>query len=448
MIAHFQSLKPNEIQSYVQAVCGSDWRGYYKTIQETYNLQALAQRPILLQMITEVLPELAKKGQDITSARLYSQYTDLWLRRDDWRTSLGHKDRLKFTVAFARAMYEENATSFTWTEVEKAVAARFPTSSPKEREYFQYDIRTCTFIRRDPSTNEYEFVHESFLEFFVATSLYEDLIHNRHEALTERVHTPEVLQFLGEHSATEQAVRHLVAELRHTVSPALVANGLAVLGCWRVQMARLFIRGMTVAGVRLNGLGLQNVKLTDSALKDLTLSDTTWQECYFDGVLAERLEGRGATFEDVTIEGGSTEDSMLRDCAFTRVAWERSRLASEFHKCRFVECVFADTQLKSTRFVECTFDRCDLTNASLEGCRFEGCNLINNQWSAQALEGLVIQGGMIKDGGPRPLKPLVTRMPGDKRRVRRDTWRIPPKIAGLNGLAVDVRALLRGQQGT
>jgi formylglycine-generating enzyme required for sulfatase activity len=47
------------------------------------------------------------------------------------------------------------------------VRAHFHLEKAHEIDYFEHDIRTCSFLNRDPEGN-YRFVHKSFQEFFVA----------------------------------------------------------------------------------------------------------------------------------------------------------------------------------------------------------------------------------------------------------------------------------------
>jgi hypothetical protein len=57
-LVFLQGLEEEEIKEYVQKTCGTKWKDFYERIRATYNLLALANRPILLEMITAILPKL------------------------------------------------------------------------------------------------------------------------------------------------------------------------------------------------------------------------------------------------------------------------------------------------------------------------------------------------------------------------------------------------------
>ena len=156
-----------DIQTMLRARFPDEWKRHWQQIEETYNLTELAQRPVLLDMITRSLPEL-KPRQAINAAQLYEVYTDLWLARDEekGRTLITRADKRLFMQELALGMLRHTELSLHYSRLPGRVQEHFCLEKADEIDYFAHDIRTCSFLNRDPEGN-YRFVHKSFQEFFV-----------------------------------------------------------------------------------------------------------------------------------------------------------------------------------------------------------------------------------------------------------------------------------------
>jgi hypothetical protein len=277
-LVHMQPLEAGDIQKYVRTVCGKTWIGVYKQIQRTYNLIELASRPILLAMITEVLPGLVEQKKQITSANLYQAYTSRWLRRDEWRGKLTLKERWDFTLAFAYEIYNRGDMEFLWSDVERAIWKRFARTP--DDEVYEHIIRACTFVRWNPETQHYSFAHESFAEFFVASYLYGLLGVRNIECLKDRVHAPEVLSFLVAFPGTKDILSAIGEGLRENTSAAYVVNALVLLTGWSggvgdVSLSRVTLTDLCVPKLRINS-GI----VADCSLKNIVFTNGVWKSCH------------------------------------------------------------------------------------------------------------------------------------------------------------------------
>jgi formylglycine-generating enzyme required for sulfatase activity len=155
---------------------GDEWKRHWQQIESTYNLEELAQRPVLLDMITGSLPEL-RPGQAINAARLYEVYTDMWLVRDEekGRTLITRDDKRLFMQELALEMLRREELSVHYSRLPERVRAHFRLEKADEIDYFAHDIRTCSFLNRDGEGN-YGFLHKSFQEFFVSQWLAPKLL--------------------------------------------------------------------------------------------------------------------------------------------------------------------------------------------------------------------------------------------------------------------------------
>jgi formylglycine-generating enzyme required for sulfatase activity len=167
-IVHLLPFDDDDIRAVLQARFPDDWESRWGQIEETYNLTELAHRPVLLDMIVGSLPEIAP-DQVIDAARLYELYTDLWLERDiaAMRTFMSAGDKRLFMQELALAMLRQDALSVHYSQLPERVRDHFGLEKASEIDYFDSDIRTCSFLNRDGEGN-YRFAHKSFQEFFAA----------------------------------------------------------------------------------------------------------------------------------------------------------------------------------------------------------------------------------------------------------------------------------------
>jgi len=169
-IVHLLPFDRGDIQAMLRARFpeGDGWERYWRRIESTYNLEELAQRPVLLDMIARSLPGL-EPGQAVNAAQLYEVYTDLWLARDEekGRTLITRDDKRLFMQELALEMQRREELSLHYSRLPERVRAHFRLEKADEIDYFAHDMRTCSFLNRDGEGN-YRFVHKSFGEFFVA----------------------------------------------------------------------------------------------------------------------------------------------------------------------------------------------------------------------------------------------------------------------------------------
>jgi formylglycine-generating enzyme required for sulfatase activity len=175
-IVHLLAFQKEDIQAMLRARFPGAWQGYWQRIEDTYNLAELAQRPVLLDMIARSLPHL-KPGQALNAARLYEAYTDLWLLWDEekGRRLITRADKRLFMQELALEMLRREEWSVHYSRLPERVRAHFRLEKAREIDYFEHDIRTCSFLNRDGEGN-YRFVHKSLGEFFVAQWLAPKLL--------------------------------------------------------------------------------------------------------------------------------------------------------------------------------------------------------------------------------------------------------------------------------
>jgi uncharacterized protein YjbI with pentapeptide repeats len=393
-IAFLQPFQPEDIETYVRNVGGNDGERYLQEIRDTYDLSGLAQRPILLEMITDVLPTLAKQNRTINSTQLYAMYVKMWLQRDDWRVTLSKDERLNFTIMFANTSYHGNKQVFSWEEIAGAIRSKWPTTTAQQLEHYEHDIRTCTFIKR--AGDNYEFVHNSFMEYFVASRLYSDIIGNHSESFLERTYTPEVLLFLTEHVATEEARGTIRRWLAESPSKHLTANLFGVLASWdqrlqgtfaNVELIRQRFVGVNCDELMWKQCKFEAVVWMKGIWREWSSTNGNWKECE---LKAGQLEK--AAFHDETWVDCEVSNSVVKGCSWTSCTLERLHFhETTLQEVQFERCGFLGLTIKNGKtngvWRGCELDKCKLDGAHLLSCKFFLGQIANTDFASAVLTG-------------------------------------------------------------
>lgn len=187
-----------DINKYVQIRLKDDAEEFLNVIYDNSQLEDLASRPILLEMIIKTLPKMIESEVKLNLPNLYDQYTRIWLDRDIARTNMTTDERVIFCQNLAWYFFTEDKYEIHYAELPQFILAQFPDeiSIKYKREFLEYDVQTTTFLHRDDAGN-YSFTHKSFLEFFVASYIFKQLNEGNTEALKMKVIPHEIQNFLG-----------------------------------------------------------------------------------------------------------------------------------------------------------------------------------------------------------------------------------------------------------
>lgn len=149
----------------------------WNQINKTYNLRDLSERPLLLDMIISTLPKLVSLGVSVNAATLYDTYTGDWIDREEWRSQLTPDQKAELMEKIAYDMFIKKGSNIPFYSFKQIVENKFKVKLDSEvADYYDYDIRTCSFFNRDSEGN-YSFIHRSFLEFFLAKKIAREVNH-------------------------------------------------------------------------------------------------------------------------------------------------------------------------------------------------------------------------------------------------------------------------------
>jgi hypothetical protein len=359
-----------------------DAESLLQRIDDVYDLEDLARRPMLLKMIVATLPTFRQMpdgsfevtfGRDpihvekITPSLLYHVYTEQELIREyqkgEVRWMIDRQTKKEFIAKLAFDMMKQNRVTYERDEVVAIVNDIFHPSSA-QTDAIITDLRTCSFLVRE-SRDSIRFTHKSFMEYFASQILYER-IRTRglaRESLSERLYPDEVMYFAGDWVATfspttVQTLRNvydsiqqndpkakilrgnLIAILQYARSPVLQLTDIEV---ERIYYLRHALDEMEVASSKIGECTLQRITLaklhiSKSEIKRLTLSATTVQSVRVEGTdiaefLASNSESRVGIVDSALgrleldgtcLKGSHIQHTSLHFTRCSRVDWSRS----------------------------------------------------------------------------------------------------------------------------
>ncbi|MBM4260068.1 MAG: hypothetical protein FJ145_01350 [Deltaproteobacteria bacterium] len=179
-VVYLQKFNEEQIRAYLRKTRGAQADHDWQKIQEIYNLRDLAQRPLLLDMIVKSLPNL-REGETLNAASLYSVYTNAWVDRDfsKGRVVLSKETKLALMMELALQMWRDKKFSFTTKELTDFVSR---LQSGKQIEFGDEEVQdivneaqAASFLRRRRDGGDFEFIHRSFGEFFLARKWFAEL---------------------------------------------------------------------------------------------------------------------------------------------------------------------------------------------------------------------------------------------------------------------------------
>lgn len=195
-ILELHPLTEEMVKTQLKRLRSKTWKEDWEIIEELFDLKDLSKRPILLKMITDSLDKLrfgnaAKRDGTIAigPARLYRTYTKQWLTTRISRGVIRSDLKHHFVLTLSMLMWLNGVDSIDLEEL-KAYIRNFRYGSGIDDEEFlklPYDAMTCSFLVRT-GERKFSFSHKSFMEYFIAEIVTEEIRTKRFElSLKKRI---------------------------------------------------------------------------------------------------------------------------------------------------------------------------------------------------------------------------------------------------------------------
>jgi hypothetical protein len=368
-IGYLLEFREEQISEYLRKALlpPADWQAFREQIRNTYNLEDLAERPFLLEIIVKTLPRLLDRQEEVTLADLYESYCESWFSHTDFRLTLTRDRKVALVEYLARLVWDspENRVHYDLL-FEKA--AEFFKDRPLtlyDKERIDYEVRTALFLHRD-AEGYYSFIHRSFLEFFLARTLRAGLAAGDPGCLALRRITREVAFFL-EFWPEAKRIPELAGKVLEASYQAGVSENALLL---------LYFHALASLGSLVGGAGEPDLHLVRKA---------------FAGVRPAQMQLAGANLEGailpgIDLSGARLVRADLRFGDFRKGSAEGADLSEaqldhlDGREASFRKAVLWKADLSFARLT-----RADLQSADLKGATTVGTALLGAQGAGQVI---------------------------------------------------------------
>lgn len=366
-----------QVRQYIRKnLSGADGERALTLIEETYDLQALAARPILLRYIGEMVERLEQEkmaGRPINIARLYDILVEQAFQRDEPKHVIPIDDKKLLLQALAvhlsRRGQEEISTTALTRWLDEEISARHPrlekvlasADGLKLVEVIAQDFRNATLLSR-PGEDGFRFGHTSIREYFLAGALYRSVGTVREQEIWS-IATPskETIEFfirrfeiepLGDRGEFGQRFSLLLSYGKDKM-----VRNLAFL-IWRsalatgVQLPRPAILDCT-------GLILDREVFAGTSAKRLPFKNSRWTGASIRQAQFSHVDLSGAIFDEA-----DASSAVINACQLKGASWKKSLLGGTWWR-------------------GCTLDLGALEGATLTGSYAHQCYLGGRPWHPQ-----------------------------------------------------------------
>jgi hypothetical protein len=297
----------------------------YDTIASVHNLKEVCSRAQGLKMVCQQIyriEEARDKDEEVNGATLYEWMVEEWLNRDKGKHLLLPEDKIQLMKDLSLHLWQNGLRSLAWEPLSKwfrtwlyadPVRRNTPEYQGQDAANLLTDLRNATFLVR-PEQDKFSFAHTSFLEYFLALRLYQDLEIGQWDTWQALNPSPETLVFINQHHALrDAATKHrpqatLQKLLSPTAADTIRSNGgepahaqahsqARALGfaLWHAAPTLWPLQHLDVSGLDLTGTAFSHLRLDTLLAQKAQLGQTTWVDC----------QVKQATFEGAWLQTAS-----------------------------------------------------------------------------------------------------------------------------------------------
>ncbi|WP_372366318.1 pentapeptide repeat-containing protein [Candidatus Uabimicrobium sp. HlEnr_7] len=363
-----------------------------KIIRNTYNLQELSERPLLLDMIVKTLPALKSK-QEINVAALYQTYTDIWIGLGDWRAQMKPEGKRKFMWQLAIQMIHKGGDfSLHYSELTKPEEKYLKDDFNLDAEdYYQYETTTCSFLNRDQE-GYYKFIHKSFMEYFLAENYFDEIV-NGHQPTIKYSDLGTESQFflkfvisihrknLQQLDLSEFDLQNINLRSANLQNAKLQNSNLANTDLTCADLQNALLTEANLQGAVINKANLQKVNLEKANLNFARIIMTNFsyaklqkaclQNAYFLMVDMQKNNLQGANLSNSNLSTVNLQGANFAEANLTKVVMQNVNLN---------DVNFCGANLKEIHLQENT-----LKNAKMDNCSLVGANLVKTDFAGSSM---------------------------------------------------------------
>ena len=377
----------------------------WTAIDGIYDLKSLADRPQLLDIIIESLPDLVARGSAVNAGTLYHAYTNRWLEDPDLR----HRERQssaeqlrRVLEALATELWRRDGQRIHHADLFDFVRRHDALRGQLQVENLDVELRTAAFLSRS-AEGYYGFSHRSFLEFFYARAIQRALTaasDNLAQVLDNRRLSFEAAGFVGDlldAPGRETAQGRIAALLADAAAPA-AARGNAYFLAYAMTMAAAVPSAgpQPFFGVMRPWLPPDGPRLADCDFADVDLHFADFIHADLARARLDRCRLASADFSRARLAEASLVEADLVGVRAAGADFSRSQ-------CRRVEAIGIDLRrasLAGSSGVGADLRRARLDAAACASADLRAARLAEAEGSPQFADALTA--GLTWPGGKEP----------------------------------------------
>ncbi|MCL2596102.1 MAG: pentapeptide repeat-containing protein [Paludibacter sp.] len=343
-VVWLQDFSDTQISDFLKNRIPKDANDCFKMLKETYNLEDLAKRPILLDIISNMMPEIKKLKGEVNAAKLYEIYTNLWIDREkkERNTSLSKKIKRQFCHEVSWHLFIHSLLEISFsvlTKKIKDVVSRIEGSDEISGAIL-FDAQVCSFMEVGENKTLH-FAHRSFSEFFCAQKLCNEINNNDLSSYRLKCLTPEIqfflLDYIGKHDCKKMFLN------------------------WAANQDDFDLKGKALWSMNILGINI----------KDYNLENANFSHTRFEGFVFEGLNLSNCNFHGSNLNGAKFINCNLNNCVFHNANLENSDFSSSYGE----QIDFSNAKLNETNFLNTNFHKCNLKNSILSNAELTHCDL-------------------------------------------------------------------------
>ncbi|MDI6780581.1 MAG: pentapeptide repeat-containing protein [bacterium] len=333
---------------------------------------------------------LAKSGKRVGAADVYETVVSEWMDRDVGKHLFLPTLKVEFMEELARRLWAQARQEIHFEELRKwlqeQMKEKMPAVTMEDAARADTDLRTATFLMRDPKGN-YRFAHRSFMEFFLARHIARQLSSRDATVLTLPRLSKEVLEFAVDlvHypsfnlNSTQQTITNI---LESVYTFQVSENALLLKTCWdRLRSgsspapAAFHLEGADLSGVDLSAVRLNSVYLNHANLEEANLAQAALSgdlsEVNLTRAKASQVNLTGNSLRRAKLDAADLSGTNLAQCDFSEakgagIFFCRSDLSSALlNNAAFAYARLARANISQPQIAQADFFRASMPDVSV-----------------------------------------------------------------------------------
>ena len=319
----------------------------FETMKDIHDLPGMAERPVMLRLIADILPDLANHSQQggrINTATIYALVFRRVIERDQpvkkLKMSLAEKQHVLSGLAENLWRRESKSLSVDrlddwFTEQGRMFTAYKGDIWVQEREQLLTELYNANLLVRE-GEKHFRFAHSSFYEYFLARSLWTGLLRSQFDEKPLPSISQETVAFFHElyilcdEAQDRQAVlQNLRLILKNPTMPQdnrqFWAN--LILGGEAITLTDFDFSGLDLRKLHADNREISDCRFSNATLTGLKLQHVKFDSCDFEGSLMGSGDYRNCIFRNCTGTPAHIESSQFQSCIFDQ--------SDSFDKIRF-----------------------------------------------------------------------------------------------------------------